>query len=253
MKKEEAMKSVESSLLRTQGLRKEYGKDEGLVRAVDNVDLDVARGETLAIMGPSGCGKSTLLHLLGGLDRPTGGELWLDGKRIDQLSERGLANLRRREIGFVFQAYHLMDELTARENVELPALLAGRSPRQARQRALELLDEVGLADRGNHLPSALSGGQRQRVAIARALVNEPLLVLADEPTGNLDSAATLEVLRLFDRLHASGLTLVIVTHDERVAATADRMVSMRDGALVDETRLTGGTRGNLSDLISLER
>ena len=204
-------------------------------------------------MGPSGCGKSTLLHLLGGLDRPTSGELWLDAKRIDHLSERGLANLRRREIGFVFQAFHLMDELTARENVEQPALLAGRSPRQARTRALELLDQVGLVDRGSHPPSALSDGQRQRVAIARALVNEPLVVLADEPTGNLDSAATLEVLRLFDHLHASGLTLVIVTHDERVAATADRIISMRDGALVDETRLTGGSRGNLHDLVTLEK
>ena len=246
------MTNGDSPLLRAQGLRKEYGKNEGFVRAVDNVDLEVARGETLAIMGPSGCGKSTLLHLLGGLDRPSGGELWLDGKRIDRLSERGLANLRRREVGFVFQAFHLMDELTARENVELPALLAGRSPRQARARANELLDQVGLADRGSHLPSALSGGQRQRVAIARSLVNEPLVVLADEPTGNLDSSATLEVLRLFDHLHVSGQTLVIVTHDERVAATADRLVSMRDGALVDETRLTGGTRGNLAGLVSLE-
>jgi putative ABC transport system ATP-binding protein len=251
MNKEIAMKSAESILLRTQGLRKEYGKNESLVRAVDDVDLEIARGETLAIMGPSGCGKSTLLHLLGGLDRATGGELWLNGKRMDRLNERGLANLRRREIGFVFQAFHLMDELTARENVELPALLAGRSPRQARTRALELLDQIGLADRAGHLPSELSGGQRQRVAIARALVNEPLVVLADEPTGNLDSAATLEVLRLFGRLHASGQTLVIVTHDERVAATADRIVSMRDGRLVDETRLTGGTRGNLAALAGL--
>jgi putative ABC transport system ATP-binding protein len=247
------MKNDDSALLRTQGLRKTYGEDEGLVRAVDDVDLEVVRGETVAIMGPSGCGKSTLLHLLGGLDRPSGGELWLDKKRIDRLSERGLANLRRRQIGFVFQAFHLMDELTARENVELPALLARRSPRQARTRALELLDQVGLADRAGHLPSALSGGQRQRVAIARALVNEPLIVLADEPTGNLDSAATLDLLRLFDHFHTSGLTLVIVTHDERVAATADRLVSMRDGALVDETRLTGGTRGNVGDLITLER
>jgi putative ABC transport system ATP-binding protein len=247
------MKNLESVLLRAQGLRKEYGHDESLIRAVDDVDLEVVRGETLAIMGPSGCGKSTLLNLLGGLDHPTGGQLWLDGKRIDSLRERGLAHLRRRQIGFVFQAFHLMDELTARENVELPALLAGRSPRQARTRALELLDQVGLADRGTHLPSALSGGQRQRVAIARSLVNEPLVVLADEPTGNLDSAATLEVLRLFDHLHTSGLTLVIVTHDERVAATADRIVSMRDGALVDEIRLTGGTRGNLGDLVSLEQ
>jgi len=183
-----------TALLRTRGLRKDYGKGEGLVRAVDEVDLDVASGETLAVMGPSGCGKSTLLHLLGGLDRPSAGELWLNDKRTDHLSERALAGLRRREIGFVFQAFHLMDELTARENVELPALLAGRSPRQARRRALTLLDQVGLADRADHLPSALSGGQRQRVAIARSLVNEPLVVLADEPTGNLDSRATLEVL-----------------------------------------------------------
>jgi putative ABC transport system ATP-binding protein len=241
-----------TALLRARGLRKNYGKGEGLVRAVDEVDLDVASGETLAVMGPSGCGKSTLLHLLGGLDRPSGGELWLNDKRTDRLSERALAALRRREIGFVFQAFHLMDELTARENVELPALLAGRTPRQARRRALTLLDRVGLADRANHLPSALSGGQRQRTAIARALVNEPLVVLADEPTGNLDSGATLDVLRLFDQLHASGLTLVIVTHDERVAATADRLVSMRDGALVDETRLTGGSRRNLTDLIRLD-
>ncbi|HSZ48828.1 MAG TPA: ABC transporter ATP-binding protein [Streptosporangiaceae bacterium] len=245
--------NAETSVLRAVGLRKHYGKDESLVRAVDEVDLEIARGEALAVMGPSGCGKSTLLHLLGGLDRPSGGELWLAGRRIDGLGERGLADLRRHEIGFVFQAFHLMDELTARENVELPALLAGRSPRQARQRALELLDQVGLADRGNHLPAALSGGQRQRVAIARALVNEPLILLADEPTGNLDSAATLEVLRLFDRLHTAGLTFVIVTHDQRVAATADRLVSMRDGALVDQMRLTGGTGGNLRDLLAMDR
>jgi ABC-type lipoprotein export system ATPase subunit len=245
--------NAETSVLRAVGLRKHYGKDESLVRAVDEVDLEIARGEALAVMGPSGCGKSTLLHLLGGLDRPSGGELWLAGRRIDGLGERGLADLRRHEIGFVFQAFHLMDELTARENVELPALLAGRSPRQARQRALELLDQVGLADRGNHLPAALSGGQRQRVAIARALVNEPLILLADEPNGNLDSAATLEVLRLFDRLHTAGLTFVIVTHDQRVAATADRLVSMRDGALVDQMRLTGGTGGNLRDLLAMDR
>jgi putative ABC transport system ATP-binding protein len=242
----------ESVLLRARGLRKLYGSGEGLVRAVDDVDLDVVRGEMLAVMGPSGCGKSTLLHLLGGLDRPTAGELSLAGRRIDQLSERALAQLRRHEVGFVFQAYHLMDELTAQENVELPALLAGRAPRDAQRRARQLLDQVGLADRAEHLPSALSGGQRQRVAIARALANEPLVVLADEPTGNLDSAATLEVLRLFDVLHNDGLTLVIVTHDERIAATADRLISMRDGALVDETRLVGSARRNLADLAGLE-
>jgi ABC-type lipoprotein export system ATPase subunit len=238
-------------VLRARGLRKEYGKGTGLVRAVDGVDLDVAPGETLAVMGPSGCGKSTLLHLLGGLDRPTAGEIWLAGQRVDRLTERALARMRRDAVGFVFQAFHLMDELTAVENVELPALLAGRSPRVARRLAVELLERVGLADRARFLPSALSGGQRQRVAIARALANEPVVVLADEPTGNLDSAATLELLRLFESLHAAGQTLIVVTHDSRIAATADRMISMRDGAFIDETRLTGGTRGNLADLAGL--
>jgi putative ABC transport system ATP-binding protein len=243
--------SDDQALVSARGLCKEYGNGEGLIRAVDEAYLDVARGETLAVMGPSGCGKSTLLHLLGGLDRPTGGELWLAGRRIDQCSERALAQLRRHEIGFVFQAFHLMDELTARENVELPALLAGRTPREARNRALELLERVGLSDRSEHLPSALSGGQRQRVAIARALANDPQVLLADEPTGNLDSTATLEVLRLFESLHLAGLTVVVVTHDERIAATADRLVAMRDGRFVDETRLTGGTRGSLADLAGL--
>ena len=245
------MNDIGASVLRTRGLRKEYGKGEGLVRAVDAVDLDVASGETVAVMGPSGCGKSTLLHLLGGLDRPSGGELWLAGERIDQLGERALARLRRDTAGFVFQAFHLMDELTAAENVELPALLAGRSARWARRRAADLLEQVGLADRARFLPSALSGGQRQRVAIARALVSGPQLVLADEPTGNLDSQSTVEVLRLFEDLHASGQTLVIVTHDSRIAATADRLISMRDGAFVDETRLTGGSTGNLGALAGL--
>ena len=240
------------SVLRTRGLQMHYGQGAGLVRALDTVELDVASGETVAVMGPSGCGKSTLLHLLGGLERPSAGEVWLEGRRIDELSEKALARLRRRAVGFVFQAFHLMDELTAAENVELPALLAGSSPRQARRRAAELLEQVGLADRAEHLPSALSGGQRQRVAIARALSNQPLVVLADEPTGNLDSTATLEVLRLFERLHEAGQTLVIVTHDERIAATADRLISMRDGALVDETRLTRGSTGSLGELAGLE-
>jgi ABC-type lipoprotein export system ATPase subunit len=240
------------AVLSTRGLTKYYGKDAALVRAVDGVDLDVAAGETVAVMGPSGCGKSTLLHLLGGLDRPSSGEITVAGQSIRGLGERALARIRRDKVGFVFQAFHLMDELTAVENVELPALLAGRSPRAARRRAKELLDRVGLADRASFLPSALSGGQRQRVAIARALVADPLLVLADEPTGNLDSEATLEVLRLFDSLHTAGQTLVIVTHDSRIAATADRMISMRDGAFVDETRLTGGSSGNLGTLVGLE-
>jgi putative ABC transport system ATP-binding protein len=240
------------TLLRVRSLRKHYGSGETLVRAVDDVDLDVACGQTVAITGPSGCGKSTLLHLLGCLDLPSGGEVWLGQRRTDCLSERAKARLRRERIGFVFQAFHLMDELTARENIELPALLAGHGAAVARRRAATLLDQVGLADRADHLPSALSGGQRQRVAVARALSNAPDVLLADEPTGNLDSASTADVLRLLDQLHRDGHTIVIVTHDDRVAATADRMLSMRDGALVDETTLTGGSRGNLGRLAGLE-
>jgi putative ABC transport system ATP-binding protein len=251
MNAEETLSRV-GPILRTRVLKKDYGQGAGLVHALDGVELELASGETLAVMGPSGCGKSTLLHLLGGLERPSAGEVWLAGKRIDQLSEKALARLRRHSIGFVFQAFHLMDELTAVENVELPALLAQRSPRAARRRAAELLKQVGLSDRAEHLPSALSGGERQRVAIARALSNEPLVVLADEPTGNLDSAATLDVLRLLESLRAAGQTLLVVTHDARIAATADRLISMRDGAFVEETRLTRGSTGELGQLAGLE-
>jgi putative ABC transport system ATP-binding protein len=238
-------------VLRASGLCKTFGSGAALVRAVDGVDLDVVPGETVAIMGPSGCGKSTLLHLLGGLERPSAGEIDLARDRVNGISERALAHLRRTAIGFVFQGFYLMDELTAIENVELPGLLAGRSPKAARTRARQLLEQVGLADRTGFLPSALSGGQRQRVAIARALISQPTIVLADEPTGNLDSSATVGVLRLFESLHESGQTLVIVTHEQRVAATADRLISMRDGAFVDETRMTGGSRGDLGKLIGL--
>ncbi|WP_049557361.1 ABC transporter ATP-binding protein [Nonomuraea sp. SBT364] len=244
--------SESSAVVQVRDLVKEHGHGESRVRAVDEVDLVVPEGQTLAVMGPSGCGKSTLLHLMGGLERPSRGEVWLAGQRIDGLSERALARMRRRSVGFVFQAFHLVEELSAVENVELPALLAGRSPRQARRRAGALLERVGLTARARHLPSQLSGGQRQRVAIARALANEPLVVLADEPTGNLDSAATLDVLRIFEELRSAGQTLVIVTHDERVAATADRLVSMRDGMFVDDTRLAGFHPRGLGGLIGLE-
>lgn len=243
---------INDTVLAARGLRKDYGKGEALVRAVDGVDLDVSRGETVAVMGPSGCGKSTLLHILGGLDRLTDGEVWLADRRIDRLGERDLARMRRTDVGFVFQAFHLMDELTAVENVELSALLAGHTAQEARRRATELLERVGLADRADFQPAALSGGQRQRVAIARALSNEPLVVLADEPTGNLDSASTLDVLQLFEDLHEAGQTLVVVTHDSRIAATADRLITMRDGAFIDETRLTGGTTGSLGDLAGMD-
>jgi len=221
------------------GLTRTYAADGVPVRAVDGVDLAVEAGETVSVMGPSGCGKSTLLHLLGGLDRPDAGEIVLDGRRVDRLSETAWAVLRRRTIGFVFQSFNLVDELTAVENVELPGLLVGASARRARRRAVELLERLDVADRRHHLPDRLSGGESQRVALARALINDPLLILADEPTGNLDSRATGEILRLFADLRSSGQSLLVVTHDARVASTADRLVSMRDGAVVGHTHLGG--------------
>jgi putative ABC transport system ATP-binding protein len=244
---------MNQTILSAHRLRKEYGTAAALVRAVDDISLTITQGESVAIVGPSGCGKSTLLYLLGGLERPTAGTIELAGQPIHDAPESSLARQRRHTLGFVFQAFHLVDELTALENIELPALLAGASPRAARERARELLDQVDLTDRADHLPSALSGGQRQRVAIARSLANAPVLVLADEPTGNLDSAATTDVLRLFEQLRQDGQTLVTVTHDSRVAATADRLISMRDGAFVDETRLTGGSARTLTEITGLER
>jgi putative ABC transport system ATP-binding protein len=230
-----------SNVLEARGLRRRYPTDGSPIRAVDGVDLVVEEGETLSVMGPSGCGKSTLLHLLGGLERPDAGELYLGGRRVDRLSETAWAVLRRRQVGFVFQAFHLVDELTAVENVELPALLLGVARRDARRRAMALLERLGVAARAGHLPDRLSGGERQRVAVARALVNEPLVVLADEPTGNLDSRATGDLLRLFADLREARQALLIVTHDARVASTADRLLTMRDGAIVAQTRLGQGT------------
>jgi putative ABC transport system ATP-binding protein len=226
-----------TTVLRAQGLAKTYSGDGIEVLALRGVDLDVDAGEFVAVMGPSGCGKSTLLHLLGGLDRPTAGSIELDGRRVESLSEAAWAVLRRRELGFVFQFFNLVGTLTVAENVELPARLVGASPAEARRRREELLERLGVSARADTLPSRLSGGQQQRVAIARALVNRPAVLLADEPTGNLDSASAAEVLGLLRELKADGQTLVLVTHDARVAASADRVLVMRDGLVVDETRL----------------
>jgi putative ABC transport system ATP-binding protein len=239
-------------VLSAYGLVKTFAAEGAPVRAVDGVDLAVEAGEAVSVMGPSGCGKSTLLHLLGGLERPDAGEIVLDGTRVDGLSETAWAVLRRRAVGFVFQAFNLVDELTAVENVELPALLAGASSRRARARAVDLLDRLGVASRRDHLPDRLSGGERQRVAIARALVNDPLVVLADEPTGNLDSRATGEILRLFADLRTRDQSLLVVTHDARVATTADHLLTMRDGVVVGHTRLDAGEpRGVLAGLADL--
>ena len=240
-------------VVRATGLTKVYDADAAPVRAVDEVDLTLEEGESVSVMGPSGCGKSTLLHLLGGLERPDGGELEIDGQSTAGLSEAAWARLRRRSLGFVFQGFHLVDELTAVENVELPALLVGVRRPAARRRALELLEQLSVADRAGHLPARLSGGQRQRVALARAMVNTPRLLLADEPTGNLDSVATGEILRAFAGLREAGQTLLVVTHDPRVATTANRLLGMRDGAVVDETRLDGpGRAGSVAALVGLD-
>jgi putative ABC transport system ATP-binding protein len=206
------------------------------------------------VMGTSGCGKSTLMYLLGGLERPDVGELYLLGRRVDGLSQTAWAKLRRSTVGFVFQAFHLVDELSAVENVELPALLLGRSAREARRRALDLLETLGVAGRAASLPHTMSGGEQQRVALARALVNQPAIVLADEPTGSLDSRTTGEILGLLTALGDSGQTLLMVTHDPRVATIAERLLTMRDGRIIEETRLAprAGGSGALAGLVGLD-
>jgi putative ABC transport system ATP-binding protein len=225
--------------LTTRGLAKTYAGDGVEVLALRGIDLDVAQGEFVAVMGPSGCGKSTLLHLVGGLDRPTAGWLAIGGTRCEGMTERDWAILRRREVGIVFQFFNLVQTLTVAENVELPARLVGSTRGEARQRREELLDTLGVSVRADALPSRLSGGQQQRVALARALVNRPRLLLADEPTGNLDSDNARDVIALLRRICREGQTVVLTTHDARVAAAADRVLQMRDGLLVDETRLEG--------------
>ncbi|GLW24714.1 MULTISPECIES: ABC transporter ATP-binding protein [Microbispora] len=224
------------------------------VPAVRGVDLTVEAGEFVAVTGPSGSGKSTLIHMIGGLDTRTSGEIWLDGRRADTLSESGWAVLRREQIGFVFQFFNLVGNMTVADNVELPALLGGASPRHARERREYLLGELGLADRADAAPAQLSGGEQQRVALARALANQPRLLLADEPTGNLDSRNTRDVLRLLGRVHRQGQTIVLVTHDARVASMADRVVSLLDGQIVDDGAIPRVRRrppGGAGDVVEL--
>jgi putative ABC transport system ATP-binding protein len=233
-----------SALLRTRKLVKEYRADGVTVEAVRGVDIELDSGEFVAIMGPSGSGKSTLLHVLGGLEPITRGEIWLRGQRVDGLSMAGWAILRRRHVGFVFQFFNLLSNMTVADNVELPALLAGASPRQARRRREELLAELGIADKAGTAPARLSGGEQQRVALARALANEPSLLLADEPTGNLDSSNTRDVLRLLRRAHAGGQAILMVTHDARVASLADRVINLYDGMVADDARIVPIPRVN---------
>jgi putative ABC transport system ATP-binding protein len=221
-----------TAIVDARSLVREYRMGDEIVHALRGVSLAVQEREYVAIVGPSGCGKSTLLNLLGVIDQPTSGELSIAGERVERLSDARATEFRLRRIGFVFQRFYLMQALTARENVELPLAEAGMAGTERRDRALELLDYVGLRKRERHRPSQLSGGEQQRVAIARALANRPALLLADEPTGELDARTGAEMIALFERLNADGTTIVVVTHDEDLARAAKRVVHMRDGEIV---------------------
>jgi putative ABC transport system ATP-binding protein len=230
------MTTSDRPVIRTVALTKDYRLGAETVHALRGVDLLVARNEFIAIMGPSGSGKSTLMNLIGCLDTPTSGEYLLDGERVSGLADDQLASLRNRTIGFVFQTFNLLPRATALHNVELPLIYGGAPARERRERARAMLDRVGLGDRIDHRPAELSGGQRQRVAIARALINRPSLLLADEPTGNLDSVTGDEIMALFDELHRDGQTIVLVTHEHHVAGRAQRIVTLRDGIIAADVR-----------------
>ena len=225
-----------TEIVDARALARDYRMGDEMVHALRGVSLTVHESEHVAIVGPSGCGKSTLLNLLGVIDRPTSGELSIAGERVDRLSDARATEFRLRRIGFVFQRFYLMQALTARENVELPLAEAGMAGTERRDRALELLDYVGLRKRERHRPSQLSGGEQQRVAIARALANRPALLLADEPTGELDARTGAEMIALFERLNHDGTTIVVVTHDEELAGAARRVIHMRDGLVLKDER-----------------
>jgi putative ABC transport system ATP-binding protein len=226
----------DATVLTASDLRRDYHMGEDLVHAVRGVTLDIARGDYVAIVGPSGCGKSTLLNLLGGIDRPSAGSVTIDGSRIDRMRDAEVTRFRLRHIGFVFQRFYLMPGLTAIENVELPMAEARVAREQRLTRARELLAYVGLGGRRDHRPAQLSGGEQQRVAIARALANRPQLLLADEPTGELDARTGTEMIALLGQVNRDGTTLVVVTHDEDLSRAARRVVHMRDGVIVDDHR-----------------
>ena len=222
------------AVIRLDRVVREYPVGDTVVHALDGITLEIARGEFVALMGPSGSGKSTLLNVLGCLDTPTSGAYLLDGEAVQSLSEDQLATVRQKKMGFIFQAYHLVPRMTAARNVELPLIFAGVEPKLRRERVRLALESVGLSHRTRHRPDQLSGGERQRVAIARAMVMEPSILLADEPTGNLDTRSGEEIVKLLERLNAGGLTIVLVTHDPQVAAHAGRVLRLRDGKLVEE-------------------
>ena len=223
-------------IILTHSLAREYQMGAEVVRALRGVDIQIKKNEFVAIMGPSGSGKSTLMNLIGCLDTPSAGEYWLNSQKVSDLTDDALAHIRNKEIGFVFQTFNLLPRASALHNVELPLIYAGVSSADRRQRASKALDQVGLSDRMHHKPNELSGGQRQRVAIARALVNNPSILLADEPTGNLDSATGVEIMKLFEDLHSAGQTIVLVTHEHDIAAHARRQIHLLDGKIERDER-----------------
>ena len=225
-----------SNVIEIRGIIRNFQLGQETVYVLKGIDLDIRRGDYVAIMGPSGSGKSTLMNLLGCLDTPTGGTYNLNGQDVSKMTDDELAEIRNKEIGFVFQTFNLLPRTTALDNVALPMVYAGASKKDREQRAAEVLTDVGLADRMDHKPNQLSGGQRQRVAVGRALVNKPSIILADEPTGNLDSKTSLEILQLFDEIHQAGNTVIMVTHEEDVAERAHRIIRLRDGIIESDIR-----------------
>jgi putative ABC transport system ATP-binding protein len=226
--------AVNKALIQLEGVTKTYDTGENAVQALRGVDVKIDRGEFVSIIGPSGSGKSTLMHILGCLDSPSEGRYWLDGEDVAAMSGKALARIRNKKLGFVFQTFNLLPRATIWKNVELPLLYAGIDSDERRQRALEALDRVGLKERARHRPNQLSGGQRQRVAIARALVNTPSLILADEPTGNLDQKTGSDIIRLFEEVAAAGQTIILVTHDPAIAARTQRRIRIVDGLIASE-------------------
>lgn len=224
-----------SNLIKIRGIIRDFKLGQETVHVLKGIDLDIARGEYVAIMGPSGSGKSTLMNILGCLDTPTAGQYILNGKDVSKMSDDELADIRNTEIGFVFQTFNLLPRTTALDNVALPMIYAGVSKSDRIKRAQEVLTNVGLSDRMDHKPNQLSGGQRQRVALGRALINKPSIILADEPTGNLDSKTSLEIMELFDAIHESGNTVIMVTHEEDIAARAHRIIRLIDGMIDSDT------------------
>ncbi len=225
-----------SLVIKIRGIIRDFPLGQEVVKVLKGIDLDIERGEYVALMGPSGSGKSTLMNLLGCLDTATAGSYELNGNDVSNMSQDELAEIRNKEIGFVFQTFNLLPRTTALDNVALPMIYAGASKAQRIERAEEVLENVGLADRMDHKPSQLSGGQRQRVAVGRALVNNPSIILADEPTGNLDSKTSLEIMNLFDEIHANGNTVIVVTHEEDIAAHAHRIIRLIDGQVASDVR-----------------